>query len=132
MKRLLAITGLAAMLLAACAAGPPAASARGTVTGTLMLEGGPLRRGGGQPGKRPIQGTVQFTADRHRPVKVRVGSSGTFSVRLSAGTYAVAGRSPRIMEIIGGTSRETSCSQPLSVTVAARHATRIAVTCIVP
>lgn len=133
MKRLLAIAAAAGLLpLAACAAGPPAAAPQGTVTGALLLEGGPLRPGGGQPGERPIRGTVQFTADRHRPVKVRVGRSGTFSVSLPTGTYDVAGRSPQIMEIFGGTSREATCSQPQSVTVAARHATRIAVTCIVP
>jgi hypothetical protein len=138
MKSLQAITGVAAMLLlAACAAiGQQAsqdASTQGTVTGRFLREGGPLGPGGQQPGERPIPGTVQFTAAGHRLITVGVGSSGAFSVGLPAGTYHVAGRSPQIMEVSSdGTQHETPCSQPLSVTVTARHTTKIAVTCVVP
>jgi hypothetical protein len=138
MKRLQAITGVAAMLLlAGCAAAGQQASqdaaTQGTVTGRFLREGGPLGPGGQQPAERPIQGTIQFTAAGHQLITVRVGSSGTFSVSLPAGTYQVAGRSPRIIEVSSdGTQHETPCSQPLSVTVTARHTTKIAVTCIVP
>jgi hypothetical protein len=131
MKRLLVI-GLAAVLLAACAGVRGPASSRGTVTGRLMLEGGPIGPGGRPPGPRPIPGTVQFSGSRHRLALVRVGSSGNFSVSLPAGRYGVSGRSPRVIEVSDGASREAACSQSLSVAVTPRHTTRVALTCIVP
>jgi hypothetical protein len=104
----------------------------GHVAGRLVMEGGPLRPGGRQPGRRPIPGTVTFTSAGHRRVMVRVGPSGTFSVRLPPGRYHVSGRSPRIIEVSSGAERELPCSQPLAVTVTIQHTAAIAVTCIVP
>jgi hypothetical protein len=77
------------------------------VTGRLLVEGGPVNiRSGRQPGKRPIPGTIRFTSARHRTVTARAGSSGTFTARLSAGTYDVSFRTPRILEQdSNGTSR---------------------------
>jgi len=104
-----------------------------TVTGRFVIEGGPVRPGGGQPGERPLRGTVTFTAAGQRPVSVLVGRSGTFSVALPPGTYHVAGRSPAIMEVSGsGAQYEAPCSSPLTVHVAGQHTLKIAVTCIVP
>jgi hypothetical protein len=104
-----------------------------TVTGRFLIEGGPVRPGGGQPGERPLRGTVTFTAAGQRPVSVRVGRSGTFSVALLPGTYHVAGRSPAIVEVSGsGAQHEASCSSPLTVHVAGQHTLKITVTCIVP
>src|ERR1700744_3717175 len=101
------LTGLAG----GCAsAGAPAGS--GHLSGRLVMEGGPLGPGGKQPGERPMSGTVTFTAAGHRPITVKVGSSGTFSVPLPPGRYHVSGQSPDIMEIDGGRSRELPCSQP--------------------
>jgi len=114
---------------------PVAGSARATghVTGKLLIEGGPIGPGGQQPGERPIPGTVTFTAAGHRPVAVRVGASGKFSAWLLPGRYQVAGRSPDIETVTSsGRDVEQTCSQPLSVTVRARHAEAIAVLCIVP
>src|SRR5215471_15994756 len=65
-----------------------------TVTGRFLMEGGPMRPGGGQPGERPLRGTVTFTTVGGRRVSVHVGRSGAFSVALAPGTYHVAGRSP--------------------------------------
>jgi hypothetical protein len=132
MKRLLVIIGLAATLLTACAGVPGPGSPRGTVTGRLMLEGGPGVPGGRPPGQRPIPGTVQFTDRQHRLILAQVGNSGDFSVRLPAGSYAVSGRSPRVIEVSNGARHEITCSQTLSVTVTLRHTTRVALTCIVP
>jgi hypothetical protein len=132
MKRLLVAISLAAMLLTACAGAPDPVAPPGTVTGRLMLEGGPIGPGGRQPGQRPIPGTVQFADRGHRLTLAQVGSSGDFSVRLPAGSYAVSGRSPRVIEASNGADREVTCSQTLSVTVTPRHTTRIALTCIVP
>src|SRR6516225_6501719 len=69
------------------ARGRPAA---GHVTGRLVLEGGPVRPGGRQPGPRAIPGVVTFTIAGHRPVRVRAGRSGIFTVRLPPGRYRVS------------------------------------------
>ena len=82
MKLAQAVGGVAALLLlAACAAGPGQHTAagpgrdtgsgsgrdpaRGTVTGRLVREGGPLGPGGQQPGVHPIPGTIRFTTGHH-------------------------------------------------------------------
>jgi len=133
MRALRGITGVAAAaLLSGCAAAPALTSPAGTVTGRLQIEGGPIGPGGQQPGKRGVPGTVQFTAGRRRLLTVRVGSSGTFSVRLPAGNYAVCGRSPDLVEVRSGAGRQAPCSQPQPVAVTARHTTRIAITFDVP
>ena len=132
----LLLTGCTAAGAAEHASGHPAAvsaSAAGHVTGRLLIEGGPLGPGGKQPGERPIPGTVTFTAAGHQPVSVRVGASGKFSAALAPGRYHVAGRSPDVITVTGsGKDLEQACSQPLSVTVSARHTATIAVVCIVP
>jgi hypothetical protein len=124
MRRLQAVTGAAAfVLLSACAPAVVHDPAGGSVTGKLQIEGGPIGPGGQQPGKRAVPGTVQFTSTRRHRVTVRVGSSGTFSVQLAPGTYAVCSRSP---------ATQGPCSQAKRVTVSARHTTKIAFTFIVP
>jgi hypothetical protein len=138
-------TVLGALLLTGCAAagaaehaashpgGHPPARATAHVTGKLLIEGGPIGPGGQQPGEHPIPGTVTFSAAGHRTVQVGVGTSGKFSAWLPPGRYRVAGRSPRIETVTSsGKDLERTCSQPLSVTVKARHSTAIAVVCIVP
>jgi hypothetical protein len=122
-------------LLAACAAGAGSprqhshVRALGTVTGTFEREGGPLGPGGTQPKGVPLSGTIMFTAADGRPVLVRVGKSGTFTVRLAAGSYRVLGRSPQIG---GSGGRAPWCSVPLTVAVSAGHAARAKVVCPVP
>jgi hypothetical protein len=132
MSRMRTVTGFAAIaLLSACtpaaahAVAPAAvhADAPGTVTGRLQMEGGPMRPGGQQPGKRPMPGTVEFTSMREHPVTVRVGDSGTFSVHLPPGTYTACPRSP---------AAQGRCPQARRVTVTPRHTTKIAFTFIVP
>jgi hypothetical protein len=103
------------------------------VSGRFLMEGGPVRPGGDQPGERPLRGTVTFTAVGERTVSVPVGRAGTFSVALAAGTYHVSGRSPEIMEVSsGGAQHETVCSQPLTLHVTGQHSLKVSVTCIVP
>jgi len=128
----LAVLLLNAPLLAGCAAAGGHQPAAGRVTGRLLMEGGALGPGGRQPGKRPIPGTVTFTAAGRQPVSVQVPKAGTFTVLLPPGRYRVFGRSPRIIQVSNGAKRELPCSQPLRVTVTAHHSTTIAVTCIVP
>jgi len=128
-----AATGLLLSGLAAgCApAGGPVHPATGHLTGKLVMVGGPLGPGGKQPDERPMPGTVTFTAAGHQAVAVEVGSSGEFSVPLPPGRYQVAGRSPDIMEVDGGHSRELPCSQPTSVVVSAETTARITLACVV-
>jgi hypothetical protein len=95
------------------------------------MEGGPLGPGGKQPGERPMSGTVTFTAAGHQAVTVKVGSSGEFSVPLPPGRYQVSGRSPDVMEVGGGHSRELPCSQPASVVVSAGTAATVTLACVV-
>ena len=125
----LLLTGLAA----GCAsAGRQVQPAAGRLAGKLVMEGGPMGPGGKQPGERPMSGTVTFTRAGHQAVTVTVGSSGEFSVPLSPGRYQVSGRSPDIMEVDGGHSRELPCSQPSSVVVSAGNTATLTLACIVP
>ena len=133
-----ALTGLLLTIVAAGCASAGGASAGGTVhpatghlTGKLVMEGGPMMPGGEQPGERPMSGTVTFTAAGHHAVTVIVGSSGEFSVPLPPGRYHVSGRSPDIMEVDGGHSRELPCSQPTSVVVTAGSSSTVTLACIV-
>jgi hypothetical protein len=132
----LLLTGCTAASAAEHVTGHPAAGparATGHVTGTLLIEGGPIGPGGQQPGERPIPGTVTFTAAGHRSMSIQVGNSGTFSVRLSPGRYQISAKSPRIIEVdAAGHDHELPCSQPLSVTVKAGHPAAITIACIVP
>jgi hypothetical protein len=106
---------LAALLLAGCTAPAGHGPATGDVAGRLLREGGPPGQGG-QPGLRPMPGTVIFTSAAHRRVTVRVGNSGIFSVRLPPGRYRVSG----------------PCSRPSPVTVTAHHTAHVKIICIVP
>jgi len=132
----LLLTGCTAASAAEHGTGHPAAGparATGHVTGRLLIEGGPIGPGGQQPGERPIPGTVTFTAAGHRVAAVGAGASGKFSAWLPPGRYQVAGRSPDVETVTSsGRDVERTCSQPLSVTVSARHPAAIAVVCIVP
>jgi hypothetical protein len=126
---------LAAVAAATVSAAPPTrpASSAGTVTGRLLIEGGPINpRTGRQPGKRPIPGTIRFISTRRGTVTTRAGRCGTFTARLPAGTYRVSFRTPRILEeSSNGTSHQT-WSSPSTVTITPRHTTRIMLVSIVP
>jgi hypothetical protein len=142
---------LATVALAGCAttghanqADPVASTSQhvplaGHLTGRFVMEGGPISPVGQQPGERPIPGTVTLTAAGHRTVTIGVGDSGRFSAWLPPGRYQVSGRSPDIEEAttatVGNASaqgQELPCSQPLTVTITARHTAAITLTCIVP
>ncbi len=137
MKRLTGCIAAVATLLLAAACGMttgiPDMPATGTVTGRFVREGGPLGPGGQQPAEQALRGTVTFTAAGHRPVTVRVDRSGSFSVRLTPGSYHVYGRTPDIVEVgSGGAEHDGTCSFPQAVRVTGQHTVKIAVACIVP
>jgi hypothetical protein len=128
-------TGCASSGGQAPATGHPAGGqppATGHVGGRLVMAGGPMGPGGQQPGERPIPGAVTFTAAGRQPVTVAAGPSGAFTVTLPPGRYRVSGRSPSIMTVDGGKSRELPCSQPASATVTAGHTATVTLTCAVP
>jgi hypothetical protein len=126
---------LAAVGMAAASAAPPTrpASPGGTVTGRLLVEGGPINpQTGQQPGKRPIPGTIRFISTRGGTVTTRAGRSGTFTARLPAETYRVSFRTPRILEVNSNGTGHQTWSSPSTVTITPRHTTRIILLSIVP
>ncbi len=105
----------------------------GTVTGTFVLEGGPIPPDGAPQRPIPLTGTLIFSAGHHRSVAVRVGKSGRFSVGLPAGNYVVTGGSPSVMEVLASGARvEEPCAQPTPVTAVAGRTVRVSVVCSVP
>jgi hypothetical protein len=121
----------AALLLACCSSASPAGRATppdGTITGRILIEGGPP----GLPVVRPVAGTVEFTRGHGQvTATATAGPAGTFSASLPAGTYQVSARSPHLLEGTGGVSHQSPFGQT-TVTVTARHATRVTLTAIVP
>jgi hypothetical protein len=89
----------------------------GTLTGHLYGVGGPAP---GAP--RPWPGTVTLTGSGgHRDIQV--SADGRFSVLVPAGTYTVAGRSPRYASGAG------VCRAAGPATVTAGHRTSVDVQC---
>jgi len=106
-----------ATALPATASPATASPLTGTLAGHLYGVGGPAP---GAP--RPWPGTVTLTGPGvHRDVQV--GASGSFSVLLPAGTYTVAGRSPRYDSGAG------LCRAAGPATVITGHRTRADVLC---
>lgn len=127
MKRALVLICLASALLGACSAAHSSYAAKGTVTGRLVIDGGPS----GVPPNRPVQGVVRFIGGHQPPVTVSTNAAGVFWVQLPPGRYDVSDRSPHILEESGGTSRqEWSASVP--VTITEHHTTAITLTWFVP
>ncbi|MGN6794530.1 MAG: hypothetical protein ACTHJW_19260 [Streptosporangiaceae bacterium] len=114
----------------------PLRPAQGTVTGRLVLEGGPLGPGGQQPAIRPISGLVQFIGPNGQTTQVRVDRSGAFAVTLVPGTYLVLGRSPAVVEVSSGGAgdkgTEHPCTSPKTVTLTDQSTVGITLACVVP
>jgi hypothetical protein len=104
-------------------AGGAAHSEYGRVAGNFEREGGPIGPGGQQPPVVPLPGTMHFQRHGHRGVRVKVGNSGTFSVRLAPGSYSVSGSTPGMFG---------RCRLAGKVTVRAGRTRHIVVSCIVP
>jgi len=97
----------------------------GTVTGKFEREGGPIPGPGKQPPVVPLSGTIRFTAGHH-VVRVHVGASGKFRVRLAPGTYRVTASTPELRGPAGKT-----CHAAI-VKVRAGHTSHLTMACIVP
>ncbi len=134
----------AAAAITACAAqssesGPGGTAANrpsyGTVSGRLVMEGGPLGPGGQQPPIRPLSGFVQFIGPSGQVVQViKVGRSGSFSTTLVPGTYRVRGGSPAVIEVSspGRNGKVRPCTVPTTVTIKDQGSVRITLACAVP
>ena len=133
MRRAQALVWLAVMLLpVACTAAASSTPPRGTVTGRLLMEGGPIQLNGQQPRPHPVPGTVEFITGNHRRIAVHVTGSGRFSVQLPAGRYDVRDRSPRIVEVGANGVGHQTWSRATPVTVTPHHTTKITLTFFVP
>ncbi len=76
------ILGLCSLLAACTRASPPV----GTISGHLLMVGGPV-------GARfPVEGVITVVGT---DLTAKVGSDGSFSLRVPPGRYVVSGRSPR-------------------------------------
>jgi hypothetical protein len=104
-------------------------AADGRVTGKFERVGGPIEPSGKQP-VVPLSGTMRFARPGHRTVRVRVGKSGRFSVRLVPGAYRVSGRTPLILQVPGNI--EATCWLHGRLKVSSGRTRHIVVTCIVP
>jgi len=132
-RRAQTVICLAAMLLpAACAAACGQASAPGTVTGRLIVDGGPIGPHGRQPGTHAIPGTIKFTGSEDQVVTIRTGRTGVFSGQLPAGRYSVSYRSPHLLAAGSRGPFHQTWAQPVSVAVTADHTTKITLTAYVP
>jgi len=133
MRRIRSVFVVPALALAVSACFSNSAGARGvygTVSGTLIMEGGPA------PGTAMtvMPGTVQLSVHGHRVVTIHVPPTGTFRVQIPVGTYEVAATTQAIhQENSGGETVKGSGSCPhRPITVTAGKRTSIRVSCFVP
>jgi hypothetical protein len=127
-----------------CARGPALdvkvtpATATGTLTGKLIMEGGAVAVRPGHidvPPGRPIPGTVRFVSIRQpaAPVTVAtsaavsVGRSGRFTVRLAPGFYRVEACTPQIQGFDANGQRHDDCTLPVEAVVHAGVTTAVAI-----
>jgi hypothetical protein len=104
--------------------------AYGQVVGKFERVGGPAQPGTMQTLTVPLSGTIRFTRAGRRPVTVRVGKTGLFSVRLAPGVYRVSGRTPDIVGEPGNVDAICPIFRPVAISTGmARHVT---VVCSVP
>jgi hypothetical protein len=127
---------LAALLFAASVLGACSSSASrtqgsfGTVSGTLVMEGGVA------PGtaRTPIPGTVTLSALGDRIVTIHVPANGTFRAQVSAGRYEVTSTTPKVQQVNpDGTHVSKPCPEVIPpITVENGKTTTVNVTCTVP
>ena len=123
---------LAGVATVAAACGGALPQATGTVVGTFEGVGGPaiIKNGKPQTPVFPLAGTVTFTDAGGHATNFAIGTTGTFSVRLAAGTYMVSGLTPSYSEVNkDGSSIPIPCSLPQSTRVSPGQTTRITIIC---
>jgi hypothetical protein len=88
-------------------------SARGALSGQLIVEGGPPQ--GGKP--RPISGVVTFLHQGSVTAKVEVGADGEFSQALPPGSYQVKVCTSHIQQVSSNGSPVDACQTPVPAIV---------------
>jgi hypothetical protein len=131
MGRMLAALLVAASVLGACSSDVSRTrSSFGTVSGTLVMEGGVA------PGtsRTPIPGTVALSTHGYRIVTIHVPASGTFRAQVSAGRYDVTATTESIQHVNPNGMHVTEpCTEALPpITVEHSQTTIVNVVCIVP
>jgi hypothetical protein len=90
----IAASVIATAALAACSG--HASTAHGTVTGILLMVGGPALVGHPSGYRYPLPGHVTATAVAGEHFTISTGKNGRFKMLLPPGTYHLAGYSPRV------------------------------------
>jgi hypothetical protein len=97
------------------------------------MTGGPIQPGKTSTPTRPLSGVITFRDSGGHPLNVTVGTSGTFSVNLVAGSYTVTGRSKQIeQQNADGSVSDPPCSPPFTLTVRPGALVHVTVVCAVP
>jgi hypothetical protein len=122
--------GAVLLLVSGCAPtlehGPVAGAvpAAGTLTGTVLREGGALGPNGSQPKAVPMDATVSATRGSRMVARIKV-TGGRFTLSLPPGTYTVTA-------VTSGSGTPLHCAAASSATVTSMATTTTAVDCIVP
>lgn len=128
--KILAALLLASIVLGACTSASPTQRTFGTVSGTLVLEGGV------EPGttRTAIPGTLVLSAHGDRIVTIHVPPTGSFRAPVPTGTYMVTASTPKVQRVSpAGTHVTEPCPEMIpSITVEGGKTTTVNVTCIVP
>jgi hypothetical protein len=103
------------------------------VHGRFEMTGGAVQPGKTNTGVRPLSGVVTFRDGGGDTLNVTVGTSGTFTLNLSPGSYTVTGRTKHIEQrSANGTVTDPPCSSPVKLTVQAGTPAHVTVVCVVP
>lgn len=103
--------------------------AHGTVTGILLMVGGPATSADPNGVRRPLPGRVIATSNAGQRFTVRTGKNGLFTMPLPPGTYHLTGYSP----LVHFNGLEMRCIAEHAVQVKAGKSIRgVAVFCSVP
>jgi hypothetical protein len=127
--RRLVVSVLALLIGTGCCTRPAhhAVETPGSVTGDMILEGGPYPH----DGPRPITGTVRFLIGGRLVVALKVGKSGRFQTTLPPGTYSVDACTPQVQTVSARGHRD-DCLRPRSARVRSGATTTVKLLVIVP
>jgi hypothetical protein len=127
--RRLVVSVLALLLGTGCCIRPAdrAVETPGSVTGEMILEGGPYPH----DGPRPITGTVRFLSGGRLVVALQVGKSGKFQTTLPPGTYRVDACTPQVQSVSAKGHRD-DCLRPTSARVRSGATTTVKLFVTVP
>lgn len=121
MRWLAGVLAGAALVAAGCSNGASTTGSTGTVVGTYIRVGGPSGTS-----NVPLPGTISFQSRSGSTINLSSDSTGKFTGRLPAGTYAVTAESSLI------NSGQSPCSRPLSTRVLTGRTVTLTIICDIP